>query len=128
MLSGLRKGEFLSAHDDTSDVNDHRARSRQIGKMCMAQVIEFATLARVTPRVRWSRDEQLGKVIPFMAQRDASEEPDCVACEELDSESSRRHLSSAQPLRLEEQSLCRTPRAQRRKDPRPRPFWALLCR
>ena len=47
--------------------------------MCMAQVIEFATLARVTPRVRWSRDEQLGKVFPFMAQRDESEEPDCVA-------------------------------------------------
>jgi hypothetical protein len=94
----------------------------------MAQVIEFATLVRFTPRVKWSRDEQLGKVIPFMAQGDVSEEQDCVACEELDSESSRRRLSSAQSLRLEEQSLCRTPQAQRRKDPRSRPFWAFLCR
>jgi hypothetical protein len=35
----------------------------------MAQVIEFDTLARSTPTVKWPPDEQWGKVIPFMSPR-----------------------------------------------------------
>jgi hypothetical protein len=58
--------------------------------MSMAQVIEFDTLARFTPTVKWRPDEQRGKVIPFMSQRrDVSAELVCAANGELDSESSR---------------------------------------
>jgi hypothetical protein len=55
----------------------------------MAQVIEFDTLARFTPAVKRRFNEQRGKVIPFMSQREASDELVCAAYEELDSESSR---------------------------------------
>jgi hypothetical protein len=57
--------------------------------MSMAQVIEFDTLARFTPTVKWPPNEQRGKVIPFMSQREVSEELVCAAYEELDPESSR---------------------------------------
>jgi len=43
----------------------------------MAQVIEFYTLARFTPTVNWTPDEQRGKVIPFMSQREVSDELVC---------------------------------------------------
>jgi hypothetical protein len=46
--------------------------------MSMAQVIEFDTLARFTPTVKWARDEQRGKVIPFMCQREVSDELVCA--------------------------------------------------
>jgi hypothetical protein len=82
--------------------------------MSMAQVIEFHTLARVTPTVKWP-PEQRGKVIPFMSQWEVSDELVCAAYEELDSESSRWRerdepryhaaLEQAQPLRLEEEPL-----------------------
>ena len=52
----------------------------------MAQVIEFETLT-FTPRVKWSPDDQRGKVIPFRSQRKASYKPVCAAYEKLDSES-----------------------------------------
>jgi hypothetical protein len=79
----------------------------------MAQVIEFDTLARFTPRRKWPPDEQRGKVIPFVSQRrEVPHELVCVACEELDLESSgwsesdeasyQAALGWAQPLRLEE--------------------------
>ena len=78
----------------------------------MTQVIEFQTLARITPTVKWAPNEQRGKVIPFMAHREVSDELVCAAYEELDSESSRwpqrdeapyqAALGYAQPLRLEE--------------------------
>jgi hypothetical protein len=55
----------------------------------MAQVIEFYTLLRFTPTVKWRSDEQRGKVIPFMSQREVSDELVCAAYEELDSEASR---------------------------------------
>jgi hypothetical protein len=81
----------------------------------MAQVIEFETLARFTPTAKWSRDDQRGKVIPFMSQRAALHKPVCVAYEELDSESPRWRdrdeafcravLEHAQPLILEEEPL-----------------------
>jgi hypothetical protein len=57
--------------------------------MSMAQVIEFDTLARFAPTIKWAPDEQRGKVIPFMSQREVSDELVCAAYEELDSESSR---------------------------------------
>lgn len=56
----------------------------------MAQVIEFDASTRFTPRVKWPPDEQPGKVIPFMSQRqEVSDELDWAAYEELDSKSSR---------------------------------------
>jgi hypothetical protein len=83
--------------------------------MSMAQVIEFDTLARFTPTVKWAPDEQRGKVIPFMPEREVSDELVCAAYEELDSESSRwserdqapyqAALEQAQPLRLAEEPL-----------------------
>ena len=79
----------------------------------MAEIIEFDTLARFTPTVKWAPGEQRGKVIPFMSQREVSDELVCAAYEELDSESSRwperdeapcqAALEQAQPLRLEEE-------------------------
>jgi hypothetical protein len=79
----------------------------------MAQVIEFETLPRSTPTVKWPPDDQRGKVIPFMSQRKALYKPVCAAYEELDSESSRwpdrdealywASLEYAQPLILEEE-------------------------
>jgi hypothetical protein len=81
----------------------------------MAQVIEFETLARFTPTVKWTPDHQRGKVIPFISQRKALYKPVCAAYEELDSESSRwpdrdealyrAALEYAQPLILEEETL-----------------------
>jgi hypothetical protein len=81
----------------------------------MAQVIEFETLARFTPTVKWPRDDQRGKVIPFMSQRKASYKPVCAVHEKLDSECSRRPdrdeafyragLEYAQPLILQEESI-----------------------
>ena len=81
----------------------------------MAQVIEFDTLARFIPTVMWAPDEQRGKVIPFLPQREVSDELVCAAYEELDSESSRwperdeapyqAALDFAQPLRLAEEPL-----------------------
>jgi hypothetical protein len=83
--------------------------------MSMAQVIEFDTLARFTPTVKWGPDAQRGKVIPFMPQPEVPDELVCAAHEELDSESSRwperdeapyqAALEQAQPLRLEEEPL-----------------------
>jgi hypothetical protein len=80
--------------------------------MSMAEVIEFDTLTRFTPTVKWAPDEQRGKVIPFMSQREVSDELVCAAYEELDSESSRwpehneaPHQAApeqAQPLIVEE--------------------------
>jgi hypothetical protein len=55
----------------------------------MTQVIEFQTLARFTPTVKWTLDEQRGKVIPFMPQPEVSDELVCAAHEELDSDSYR---------------------------------------
>jgi hypothetical protein len=82
--------------------------------MSMAQVIEFDTLARFTPTVKWAPGEQRGKVIPFLPQREVSDELVCAAYEELDSESSRwperdeapyqAALEYAQRLRLEEET------------------------
>lgn len=81
--------------------------------MSMAQVIEFYTLARFTPTVKWAPDEQRGKVIPFMSPREVSDELVCAAYEEFESESPRwperdeapyqAALERAQPLRLEEE-------------------------
>ena len=83
--------------------------------MSMAQIVEFHTLARFTPTVKWPPDKQRGKVIPFMSQWEVSDELVCAAYEELDSESSRWRkrdepryhaaLEQAQPLRLEEEPL-----------------------
>jgi hypothetical protein len=83
--------------------------------MSMAQVIEFDTLARFTPTIKWAPDEQRGKVIPFMSQREVSDELVCAAYEELDSESFRwperneapyqAALEQAQPLIVEEKPL-----------------------
>jgi hypothetical protein len=91
----------------------------------MAQVIEFCTLARFTPTVKWAPDEQRGKVIPFLSQREVSAELVCAAHEELDSKFSRwperdeapyqAALEQAQPLRLEEEPLWRTLRTPWRK-------------
>ena len=55
----------------------------------MAQVIEFYTLARFTPTVKWLPDEERGKVIPFMSQRGGFDELVCAAYGELDSEFSQ---------------------------------------
>jgi hypothetical protein len=55
----------------------------------MTQVIEFQTLARFTPTVKWALDEQRGKVIPFMPRPEVSDELVCAAHEELDSDSYR---------------------------------------
>jgi hypothetical protein len=87
--------------------------------MSMAQVIEFCTLARFARTVKWAPNEQLGKVIPFMSQREVSDELVCAAYEGVDSESSRwperdevpyqAALEQAQPLRLEEETFWRTP-------------------
>jgi hypothetical protein len=75
----------LSAHDDTSHATDE-----EDWRMSMAQLIEFDTLARFTPTVKWRPDEQRGKVIPFMSQRRGmSDELVCAAYEELDSECCR---------------------------------------
>jgi hypothetical protein len=52
----------------------------------MAQVIEFDTLARFIPAVKWALDEKRGKVIPFMSQGEVPDELVCAAHEELDSE------------------------------------------
>ena len=81
----------------------------------MAQVIEFETLARFTPTVKWTPNHQRGKVIPFISQRKALYKPVCATYEELDSESSRwpdrdealygASLEYAQPLKLEEEPL-----------------------
>jgi hypothetical protein len=81
----------------------------------MAQVIEFETLARFTPPVKWTPNHQRGKVIPFISPRKALYKPVCAAYEELDSESSRwpdrdealyrASLEYAQPLILEEEPL-----------------------
>lgn len=81
----------------------------------MAQVIEFETLARFTPTVKWTPNHQRGKVIPFISKRKAFYKPVCAAYEELDSESSRwpdrdealfrASLGYAQPLILEEEPL-----------------------
>jgi hypothetical protein len=83
--------------------------------MSMAQVIEFDTLARFTPTVKWEPDQQRGKVIPFMSQREVSDELVCAAYEEPDSESSgwserdetpyQAALEQAQPLRRAEEPL-----------------------
>jgi hypothetical protein len=98
----------------------------------MTQVIEFHTLARFTPTVKWALDEQRGKVIPFMSQREVSDELVCAAYEELDSESSpwperddapdQAALDYAQPLRLEEEPLFRTLRTPWRRARRCRPY------
>jgi hypothetical protein len=79
----------------------------------MAQVIEFDTLARFTPTVKWAPNEQRGKVIPFLSQREVSAKLVCAAHEELDSKFSRwperdeapyqAALEQAQPLRLEQE-------------------------
>jgi hypothetical protein len=81
----------------------------------MAQVIEFETLARFTPTVKWPPVHQLGKVIPFISHRKAFYKQVCAAYEELDSESSRwpdrdealyrAALEYAQPPILEEEPL-----------------------
>jgi hypothetical protein len=83
--------------------------------MSMAEVIEFDTLARFTPTVKWAPDEQRGKVIPFMSQREVPDELVCAVHEELDPESSpwperdeapyQAALEQAQPLRLEKGPL-----------------------
>jgi hypothetical protein len=80
----------------------------------MAQVIEFDTLARFTPTVKRA-DAQRGKVIPFLSQREVSDELVCAAYEELDSASYWRperdeasyqaSVEWAQPLRLAEEPL-----------------------
>jgi hypothetical protein len=100
--------------------------------MSMAQVIEFDTLARFTPTVMWAPDERRGKIIPFMPQREVSDELVCAAHEELHSESSRwpEHdeasyqvaLDYAQPLRLAEEPFWRTLRTPWRKALRCRPY------
>jgi hypothetical protein len=83
--------------------------------MSMAQIIEFDTLARFTPTVKWAPDEQRGRVIPFMPQPEVSDELVCAAYEEPYSESSQwserdeapyqAALEQAQPLRLAEEPL-----------------------
>lgn len=52
----------------------------------MAQVIEFATLARFIPAVKGALVEKRGKIIPFMSQREVPDELIYAADEELDSE------------------------------------------
>jgi hypothetical protein len=99
--------------------------------MSMAQVIEFHTLARVTPTVKWPPDEQRGKVIPFMPEWEVSDELVCAAYEELDSEFSPERdegpyqaaLEQAQSLRLEEEPLLENSSTPWRKGLRCRPCW-----
>jgi hypothetical protein len=80
----------------------------------MAQVIEFCTLARLTPTVKWAPDEERGKVIPFMFQREVSDGRVLAAYEEIESESSRcaeRDESPYQPAleqAQEEETFWRT--------------------
>jgi hypothetical protein len=58
--------------------------------MSMPQLIEFDTLARFTPTVKWPPGEERGKVIPFMSQRrEVSDALVCAAYGELYSVSSR---------------------------------------
>jgi hypothetical protein len=57
--------------------------------MSMSQVIEFSTLARLTPTVKCPPDEERGKVIPFMSQRGVSDELVCAAYGELELEFSQ---------------------------------------
>ena len=81
----------------------------------MAQVIEFETQTRFTTTVKWTPNQQRGKVVPFKSQRKASYTPVCAAYEEIDAESSRwpdrdealyqASLQYAQPLILEEEPL-----------------------
>jgi hypothetical protein len=69
--------------------------------MSMARVIEFHTLARFTPTVKWVPDEQRGKIIPFTSQRrEASDEQVCAAYEEIDSQSSRWPERDAPPCQI----------------------------
>ena len=80
--------------------------------MSMAQVIEFDTLARFTPTVKWAPDEQRGKVIPFMSQREVPDELVSAAHEQLDSESSRWPERDEAPYQaaLEQEQPLRTGR------------------
>jgi hypothetical protein len=48
--------------------------AKRTGELSMAQVIEFSTLLRPTPTVKWPANEERGKVIPFMSQRGVSDE------------------------------------------------------
>jgi hypothetical protein len=83
--------------------------------MSMAQVIEFDTLARLTPKVKWQPDEQRGKVLPFISRREVLDDIVFAAFEELDWDPSRwpecdatpyqAALEYAQPLILEEMPL-----------------------
>ncbi len=78
----------------------------------MAQVIEFDTLARLTPKVKWPRDERRGKVIPFISRREVLDDIVFAAFEELERDSFRwpecdgtpyqAALEYAQPLILDE--------------------------
>jgi hypothetical protein len=63
--------------------------ANRTGDLSMAQVIEFSTLTRHTPTVKWPSDEERGKVIPFMPQRGLTDELVCAAFGELDSEFSQ---------------------------------------
>jgi hypothetical protein len=50
--------------------------------MSMAEIIEFQTQARFTPKIKWSStDQQRGKVIPFLSNREASDEAVCAPYE-----------------------------------------------
>jgi hypothetical protein len=72
-------------------------------KISMAQVIEFETLPRFTPTVKWTPNHQRGKVIPFRSQR----ESDSESCRWPDRDEAlyRASLEYAQPLILEEEPL-----------------------
>jgi hypothetical protein len=83
----------------------------------MAQVIEFHTLPRLTPTVKRPLDEQRGKVIPFLSQREVSDDLVCAAYEELEFEPSRwpecdgapcrDAVQYTQPLILDEEPLLK---------------------
>jgi hypothetical protein len=100
----------------------------------MAQVIEFESLARFTPTSKWPRDDQRGKVIPFISQRKALYKPVCAAYEELQSQSSRWPncddafyrvaLEYAQQLILEEDPLLENSSDTMAKSPSGSPYWA----
>jgi hypothetical protein len=79
------------------------SRERADWKISMAQVIEFETLARFTPTVKWTPNHQRGKVIPFRSQR----ESDSESCRWPDRDEAlyRASLEYAQPLILEEEPL-----------------------
>jgi hypothetical protein len=72
----------------------------------MAQVIEFETVARFTPTVKWTPNHQRGKVIPFISPRKALYKPVCAADSsrwpDRDEALYRASLEYAQPLILEE--------------------------